>query len=88
MATVDSHDLRQNLELYLRRVAAGESLEVLEDGRPVARILPAPPAVLQRLEAAGRLRPAQGDLLDLGPPTFSAPGFSSTATLAELRAED
>ena len=63
MSEVGSHDrvgvreLRQNLSVYLRRVERGETLDVTEHGRPVARLSPAPPPeanVLERLSAEGR----------------------------------
>lgn len=36
---VGVRELRQNLSVYLRRVAEGETLEVTERGRPVARLV-------------------------------------------------
>jgi prevent-host-death family protein len=39
-ARVGVRELRQNLSVYLRRVQAGETLEVTERGRPVARFEP------------------------------------------------
>lgn len=81
-------ELRQNLSRYLRRVVRGETLEVTERGRPVALLapLPAPSTPLERLVAAGRAIPPEGDLLELLPPR----GRTSTAlsrALAEGRAE-
>jgi prevent-host-death family protein len=68
---VGVRELRQNLSVYLRRVASGETLEVTEHGRPVAILapLPAGTTALQRLVAAGRATPPRGTLRDLGPPT-------------------
>jgi prevent-host-death family protein len=67
---VGVRELRQNLSVYLRRIARGERFEVTDRGRRVALLVPidedATP--LQRLVAAGLARPAQGDLLELGPP--------------------
>jgi prevent-host-death family protein len=87
---VGVRELRQNLSVYLRRVVGGETLEVTEHGRPVARLTPLPRAddPLLRLEAAGRLaqRP-RGDVLDLGPPLASAGSISISRALAEQRAE-
>ena len=37
---VGVRELRQNLSVNLRRVKDGESLEVTEQGRPVARLIP------------------------------------------------
>lgn len=62
-------ELRQNLSVYLRRVKAGEALEVTERGRPVALLVPLAGSVIERLVASGRATPAAGDLAEVGPPT-------------------
>jgi prevent-host-death family protein len=70
--TVGVRELRQNLSRYLRRVEAGETLEVTEHGRPVAVLAPLPAGgtILDQLVRAGRVRPplSAGDLLDVGRP--------------------
>lgn len=68
---VGIRELRQNLSVYLRRVEAGETLEVSDRGKTVALLtpLPASTSVLDRLIAEGRATAASGDLLDLGLPT-------------------
>jgi prevent-host-death family protein len=68
--TVGIRELRQNLSRYLRRVRKGESIQVLDRGRPVALLTPLPGRsdAVGRLEAAGRLQRARRDLLELGPP--------------------
>ena len=65
-----SASYRQNLSVYLRRVAAGETIEVTDRGEPVAVLAPLPHLrdPVARLVADGRAVPADGDLLDLGPP--------------------
>jgi prevent-host-death family protein len=57
---VGVRELRQNLSVYLVRIAAGETLEVTDRGSPVAVLAPLPPAatVVQRLVASGRARAA------------------------------
>ncbi len=62
--------MRQNLSVYLRRVKAGERLEVTERGHTVAMLvpLPEPSTPLERLIAAGRASKPSGDLVDLAPP--------------------
>jgi len=52
-------ELRQNLSVYLRRVAAGERLVVTDRNRPVAELGPAPTTGpdLDRLIAEGRVTP-------------------------------
>lgn len=42
VATIPARDLRNHTAEVLRRVAAGEEIEVLKDNRPVARISPVP----------------------------------------------
>lgn len=66
---VGVRELRQNLSVFLRRVKRGETLEVTERGRPVAILGPLPKgSPIDRLRAAGKVRPAEGDLLTLGAP--------------------
>ncbi len=64
-------ELRQSLSVFLRRVQAGETLEVSERGRAVALLTPLPKSdsVLDRLIAEGRAVDATGDLLELGLPS-------------------
>ena len=83
---VGVRELRQNLSRYLRRVARGERLEVTERGRPVALLGPIgeSESPLRRLVASGRVRPPQGDLLDLAPPKGRV-STKGTEALQELR---
>jgi prevent-host-death family protein len=70
LARVGVRELRQNLSVYLDRVKEGESLEVTEHGRPVARLIPDAPRHLSRIQqliAEGRATPPTGDLLDIIP---------------------
>lgn len=55
-------ELREGLSKVLRRVRAGETLEITDHGRPVARIVPLAPiaARLQDLVAAGTVIAPQG----------------------------
>jgi prevent-host-death family protein len=61
-APVGLRELRHNTSEVLARVRRGETVDVTEYGRLVARIVPVeerePAPVLDRLAAAGRLRPA------------------------------
>ncbi len=50
-------ELRDSLTQVLRRVEAGERIEVTRDGEPVAAIVPLPEDPLARLIAEGRARP-------------------------------
>jgi len=59
---VGLRELRHNTSEVLARVRRGETVDVTEYGRLIARIVPVEeresPPVLERLAAAGRLRPA------------------------------
>ena len=87
---VGVRELRQNLSVYLDRVKAGETLEVTEHGRPVARLGPQPPehiSILDRMIAEGRATPATRSHRDLPPPP-RIPGRSLSEIIQEMRDED
>ena len=76
-ARVGVRELRQNLSVYLRRVEQGETLEVTEHGRLVARLAPAPASEtsnLDRLIAEGRATPASRPIASLPQPRKPKPG--------------
>lgn len=76
MERVGVRELRRSASAILRRVAAGETVEVTDRGRPVAVLLRTMPSGLARLEREGLLRQAEADLLDLSPmriPTGATP---------------
>jgi|SRR5436190_1010687 len=68
-ARIGVRELRQSASVYLRRVQAGETIEITDRGVPVAVLapLPRPMARLEQLIAEGKATPAQGDLLELRP---------------------
>lgn len=84
--SVGVRELRQNLSVYLRRVAAGQKLRVTERGRTVAALVPLreDESPFDRLVKQGRLIPPQDDLLKLGPPR-GRPSTRASKALAELR---
>lgn len=94
MESVTVSELNRQTAKVLDRIKAGESLEINEYGRPVARLLPATPTtgvpLLDRLIAQGRAIPAvnPGPL----PPTpardSSEEGISLSAALAEMRDDE
>jgi prevent-host-death family protein len=58
MVEIGIRELREGLSRVLRRVRAGETIEVTDRGRPVARIVPVSSIEgLEPLIAAGRVRP-------------------------------
>lgn len=86
---VGVRELRQNLSVYLERVKNGETLEVLDRGRPAALLIPlrAGESVLDRLIAEGSARPAKGDLLALPPPLKARARMSASRALRQQREE-
>ena len=90
MKSIGVRELRQQASRYLRQVERGETIEVTDRGRPVARLVPLPRAgTLQALELSGRLTPAAGDVLELGPPVAPAAGVALPGeTLAALRSDE
>jgi prevent-host-death family protein len=89
MASVGVRELRQRASELLRRVEAGESIEITDRGRPVAVLVPVPDDPLARLRAAGDLMPAQGDFDDLPDPLPLAPGSEPpSSVLARLRSDE
>ena len=90
--TVGIRELRQQASAVLRRVVAGEAIEVTDHGHPIARIVPLRPGVLDQLVLEGRATEQTGDLLDLldtlGLPAASRGSTLPSEALAELRADE
>ncbi len=82
---VGIRELRQNLSVYVERVLKGDTFEVTERGRAVALLGPLPEGqtALGRLVRDGRVRPSEGDVLELGMPA----GRESTETSDALNAD-
>jgi prevent-host-death family protein len=89
MDRVGIRQLRQNATAVLRRVAAGEVIEVTDRGRAVARIVPMNEASrLEQLVAEGRASGVTVDLLDVIPiPRIAGKPLLSTI-LADMRADE
>jgi hypothetical protein len=64
--------------------------EVTDRGQPVARLVPVRRnSGLEELAQSGRLTPARGDMLELGPPLTAVAGKPlPSETLAELRSDE
>ena len=89
MEKVGIRDLRQNASAVLRRVAAGEIVEVTDRGRAVARIVPIHQASgLEQLQAEGRVSGAIGDLLDVKPIPRIAGKPLLSSILSDMRADE
>lgn len=87
---VGVRELRQNLSVYLRRVKAGETLEVTEQGTSVGLLTPLPAKRRTRLEqlveSGDAIAPSRtiGDL----PMPPRANGRPLSVVLQELRDDD
>ena len=91
-ARVGVRELRQNLSVYLRRVEQGETLDVTEHGRLVARLGPAPApetSALDRLIAEGRATAASRSIADLpGPVQLEAGVAGASDELRRMREDE
>jgi prevent-host-death family protein len=90
MATVGVRELRQRASELLRRVEAGETIEVTDRGRPVAVLAPLPEGEpLERLRASGEVIQAAASLEDLPTPIRLQRGQElPSAILARLRRDE
>jgi prevent-host-death family protein len=93
MDSVTVSELNRQTAKVLDRIKAGESLEISEYGRPVARLSPAVPTtgavLLDRLIAQGRAVPA-ANAGPIPPTPARGPeeGVSLSAALAEMRDDE
>ena len=88
---VDVGELHEDTSRYLAMAKAGKRVTVIEQGEPVAYLVPAEEGgtTFARMKAAGQVRPAVGNLLDLMPPPPTPPGQKTlTETLLEMRDEE
>jgi prevent-host-death family protein len=89
MTTVGIRELRQNASAVLRKVVAGETVEVTDHGHPIARIVPLhAERSLDQLVAEGRATEAHGDLLSLEPAAAEKGGPRLSRVLEEMRADE
>jgi prevent-host-death family protein len=84
MQRIGIRELRQHASRYLSQVAAGETVEVTDRGRPVALIVPVGRDPWHELVAAGMVSPVDDkvDLLDEAPADY---GVAASAVLAAAR---
>jgi prevent-host-death family protein len=87
MESIGVRELRQQASRYLARVAAGESFEVTDRGRPVARLVPVLPDRWEELLRSGWvvLPDDDSDLLAEEPSDF---GFSASEQLMRQRMDE
>ena len=90
MKRIGIRELRQEASKHLREVERGETIEVTDRGRPVARIVPlAADNTFEALVASGRITRAKGDLMEFlerNPPLPRMPGRpTASEELARMR---
>lgn len=89
MERIGVRELRQHASRYLRQVKAGDSIEVTERGRLVARLVPPNPAetTAEQLVAEGRLLPTSGPRRLPEPAAAHVDEPDTRAILDELRGD-
>jgi prevent-host-death family protein len=90
MERIGVRELNQNTSQILARVSNGESFEITDRGRPIARLVPvgADRSTLAKLVAAGRaVAPTMASAVPL-PPKLGDDDLDLVATLADMRDED
>ena len=89
MASTGIRELRQRASELLRRVEAGETIEITDRGRPVAVLAPLPDrGPIERLRVSGDLEPAGSDLKDLPEPLVMARGQEAPSIVLERLRRD
>ncbi len=89
MSSVGIRELRDNVSALIRRVAAGETIDVTDHGHPVARIVPfRARSPLEQMLAEGRATPATADLLDFEASPRQPEEQLLSDGLAELRRDE
>lgn len=88
MSTASVSELKAKLSRYLREVRRGGEVEVLDQGAPVARLVPPAPGgeqgVRERLIGEGLLRPGAGNASAV----LELPPLALPVSLSESLAED
>ncbi|MEI7860122.1 MAG: type II toxin-antitoxin system prevent-host-death family antitoxin [Acidimicrobiales bacterium] len=90
MTSVGVRELRQRASELLRLVEQGETVEITDRGRPVARLTPLPEGTpLEQMRSAGDLDPGSGDISELPDPLELPAGVESPGdALRRLRSEE
>lgn len=90
MHRIGIRELNQNTSQVLARVSGGETVEITDRGRPIARLVPVGDgrSALARLVAAGRaVGPTGGGPVPI-PPKFGPDEVDVAETIAQMRDEE
>jgi prevent-host-death family protein len=87
MDQIGVRELRQQASRYLERVRRGETFEVTDRGRPVARLVPVTGDPWDEMVAAGRVTLADddADIADEAPRRYDV---DASGILAAMRADE
>jgi prevent-host-death family protein len=90
MERIGVRELNQNTSQVLARVSGGETVEITDRGRPVARLVPVGDdrSALAKLVASGRAVPPTGAGPVPLPPKLGDEGVDAAAALAAMRDEE
>jgi prevent-host-death family protein len=90
MERIGVRDLNQNTSQVLARVSGGETIEITDRGRPVARLVPLndESTALDRLVLSGRATAPTGTGPVPVPPLLGDPGVNASDELAAMRDEE
>ncbi len=85
MDTIGVRELRQHASRYLTRVANGESIQVTDRGRPVARLVPPAADSWDEMLATGRMLAPEddADVLDETPLDRGVPASANLTAQRE-----
>jgi prevent-host-death family protein len=87
MRRMGIRELRDTLTATIRRVRAGEAIEVTHDGVPVALLVPVRKSRLEELIAAGHVTPATRPFTPPRERIVVTGDKTASAILQELRAD-
>jgi prevent-host-death family protein len=90
MERIGVRELNQNTSQVLARVSGGETIEITDRGRLVARLVPVgdESSTLTRLVASGRAAAPTGPGPVPLPPQLGDPAVSAASELAAMRDEE
>lgn len=85
MESIGVRELRQHASRYLERVRHGETLEVTDRGRPVARLVPVASDLWTDMVASGKVTLAGNDtdLVDEPPGEYDVDASTALAAMRE-----